>query len=233
MKIVFCWDDGAKEDLKLIEYHKKYQIPGMFFVPTINKEGRSVLGSEELIEASKTELIKFGGHTQNHVYLKTLPISNVMGEVLQNVKYLENTLQCKIKHFCFPGGSYNKKIIKIIEPYFDTLRTADTCSFRIKKNKILKPSIHFYNRGKKSLLLNCIRHASIREFFFILFHIKKDYFDLIKDIIDFESKKSESQIIIWGHSWEIEEFQLWDKLDLLFDYLKKNYSDSIVTYDKL
>ena len=46
MKIVFTWDDGALEDLKLFELHRKYNIPGMFFVPNFNKEGREVLTPE-------------------------------------------------------------------------------------------------------------------------------------------------------------------------------------------
>ena len=46
MKIIFSWDDGALEDQKLFELHEKYKIPGMFFVPTFNREGRKVLTKE-------------------------------------------------------------------------------------------------------------------------------------------------------------------------------------------
>ena len=51
MKLALSWDDGALEDRRLFDLHEKYQIPGMFFVPTRNKEGRSVLTPDMLRNA--------------------------------------------------------------------------------------------------------------------------------------------------------------------------------------
>ena len=39
MRVIFSWDDGAPQDKKMYELHEKYKIPGMFFVPTKNREG--------------------------------------------------------------------------------------------------------------------------------------------------------------------------------------------------
>ena len=67
MKLAFSWDDGALEDQKLFELHEKYQIPGMFFVPTKNREGREVL-SPNIIKRAESQYVSFGGHTDNHTY---------------------------------------------------------------------------------------------------------------------------------------------------------------------
>ncbi len=32
---------------------------------------------------------------------------------------------------------------------------------------------------------------------------------------------------LWGHSWEIEKFDLWDELEKLFKYLKEHHSESL------
>ena len=47
-RVCFTWDDGCPSDLKLIDLHNKYNIPGMFFVPNCNREGRPVLTKEQI-----------------------------------------------------------------------------------------------------------------------------------------------------------------------------------------
>ena len=46
---------------------------------------------------------------------------------------------------------------------------------------------------------------------YVLTHGMKDYFDIINGIIQREKKKEDRVIVIWGHSWEIEQYNLWDK----------------------
>ena len=81
MKIVFSWDDGALEDLKLFKLHEKYNIPGMFFVPTKNRENRGVL-TPQMIKEANPNLISFGAHTQNHTIDKH-PLDTVEMKLFQ------------------------------------------------------------------------------------------------------------------------------------------------------
>jgi hypothetical protein len=60
MKTAFSWYDEALEDRKLFELHEKYEIPGMFFVPTRNREGRDVLTPQMMREA-ESKYVGFGG----------------------------------------------------------------------------------------------------------------------------------------------------------------------------
>lgn len=234
MKIVFCWDDGAKEDLILFKLHEKYKIPGMFFVPTHNREKRDVLSKEEISNASNSPFIFFGGHTENHIYLKEIPNKTKIKEELSlNKCYLENATNSKIEHFCFPGGSYTRNIFRETKLIFKTARTADTCSFKGNKNGLIRPSFHFYDRGVKSLIANSAKHGSFKEMIFFIKERKKDYFDLIKETIQLESKNKNKIIIIWGHSWEIEEKNLWGKLEDLFDFVSANYCECIIRYEDL
>ncbi|CAK7050886.1 polysaccharide deacetylase family protein [uncultured Phascolarctobacterium sp.] len=231
MKIVFSWDDGALEDQKLFELHEKYSIPGMFFVPTYNREERKVL-TPYMLRNAKSENIFFGGHTFRHTYLTDICIEGVDVEILNNKKYLEDCLGYSIDHFCLPGGKYNSEVLKKVFKYFSTVRTAETMNFYNDCN-ILRPSLHFYPRGIKSLIFNALLHNSYGELIQLLSNMNLNYFDLMKKIIDFESTKEMSQVLIWGHSWEIEENGLWDNLDMLFEYISVNYLSSCVKYDDL
>lgn len=233
MQIAFSWDDGALEDLKLFELHEKYGIPGMFFVPTRNSEGKEVLASSQ-IQSVNHELISFGGHTDNHVYLTDINPLNVEKEISENKRYLEEVLNGyqALEHFCLPGGKYNPQIVETALKYYKTVRTADTMCFK-NDSSLVKPSFHMYPRGKKSLLGNACRNRSWMEAVMVLLHPGKDYYQLIKSLIDFEAKSLEAKIIIWGHSWEIEEQNLWGTVENLMKFLTEQYADSIVNYSKV
>lgn len=219
MKICFSWDDGAVEDEKLISLHEHFSIPATFFIPTYNREGRAVISSD-IIKKTESEIIRFGGHTANHTYLTDIPFSEVENEIVSNKSYLEDLLGHEISDFCFPGGRYNEKILQKVYEYYKTARSADTMNFSYNEG-IFKPTFHFYPRGLKSLLGNGIRNMNIRETLFVLMKYKNDYFEMIKKFLDFENNESEKIIAIWGHSWELEKFDLWDKLIDLMKYTKK------------
>lgn len=230
-KIAFTWDDGALQDIRLFELHRKYHIPGMFFIPAQNSEGRAVL-SENQIRKNADELISFGGHTQNHVYLTDICHENIETEIVQNKEYLENILQRKINHFCFPGGKYTQEIKEISFRYYKTVRTADTMNFKKPENFVLRPSIHFYPRGILSLAGNGIRQHSYREVMFVIRNKDLDYFELLRKIIEIETEKN-GYVIIWGHSWEIELLDLWNKLENFFAFLSSGFREYIVDYENL
>lgn len=72
----------------------------------------------------------------------------------------------------------------------------------------------------------------MKQTFNIALLARCDYFDTIKKMIKNQSN-SDSDIMIWGHSWEIEELNLWNKLEDLFVFLKENFYDSCCKYDDL
>lgn len=231
MRICFSWDDGSLFDLKLMEINKKYNIPAIFFVPNTNVEGLEVISDNQILDSLNCGLFSYGGHTENHTYLSTLSFEQIETSVINNKNYLEKLTNRHILHFCFPGGDYNKRNLKIIKKHFKTFRTADTMNFRRKKS-LVKPTIHFFDRGKKSLLFNCLRNFSLREFFIILFNCKKKYFDIIKILIK-KSSNSNKDIIIWGHSWELEKYDLWNEYESFIKFVSAEYRDCVVDYDTM
>ena len=213
MKIAFSWDDGALEDQRLFKLHEKYEIPGMFFVPTKNREGRDVLTPKMMREA-ESKYVRFGGHTENHTYLTEIPLSEVVQEVFSYKAFLENVLGHEVDDFCLPGGRYTPEILEIIYKHFKTIRTADTMNFRYYGG-VLKPAIHFYPRGNKSLLGNALRNKSFSQGIHVILHYDINYFYLISNLIKREENDSHSVVMVWGHSWELENEQLWIELEKL------------------
>lgn len=231
MKIVFSWDDGAREDLKLISMHEKHDLPAMFFVPTINREGRDVLTAAE-IKSADSSLISFGGHTQNHSFLTMVERKDLDEEIYKNQEYLSDILGKKIEHFCLPGGKYNDEVLSVAYKYYKTVRTADTMNFK-NPDVLIKPSFHLYPRGYKSLIGNAVRNKSKNELLNLLLHPHREYFKTLKELIDMEAGNEKAEVVFWGHSWELEEFDLWNDLENIMSFISNNYKESCISYNCL
>lgn len=228
--ISFSWDDGSPFDLKLVELHEKYQIPCTLFVPNVNSEGLKVMNPYE-IKNVHSNLIDIGCHTKNHTYLNTIPMEKVYDEVMDNKKYLEDILGSKVSKFCFPGGKYNKNILRIIDGEFETLRTANTMNSRFE-GYLRTPTFHFFQRGLKSNLLNTIKQKdSMLKIIIPGLLSSKDDFEFMDYCIEKMNLDSHFyKLHVYGHSWEINDFELWEKLEKLFKSLSNNYKQSIVAY---
>ncbi len=225
----FSWDDGAIEDLKLMDLSLKYSIPGIFFIPATNSE-RSVLSGENIKKIAENNF-EIGAHTYSHSYLTGLSLDKANEELLTGKTYLEQLLGNKVSHFCFPGGKFNSELVEVSKQYYQSARTADTGSISQNNSFLIKPTFHFYNRGKKSLIYNGLKNSFKFSILATKYISCPDYFDLIKKIIEDLSKSNNIyDIMIWGHSWEIEKFKLWDKLEDLFQDISRKYRENIIAY---
>ena len=147
----------------------------------------------------------------------------------------QNTLDIlgrEVPHFCLPGGKYTPEILDEVYRHYRTVRTADTMNF-CNEGTLIKPTFHIYPRGKKSLLGNAWRNGSYGALTQTLLH-GGDYFSAIRHLIAWADKaKPETEIILWGHSWEIEELGLRQELEGLMAHLAENYGSQCVPYDAL
>lgn len=234
MKIAFSWDDGAPEDRKLAELHERYELPGIFFVPTSNCEGRDVLSASDL-RAFASNLVSIGGHTRSHHYLTQIPSDQVNGEIADNKAYLEDVLGQKINHFCLPGGKYNKNILETALSLYETTRTAETMCFK-PQGHILRPSFHVYPRKYYDRCGNAVRHGAAGILMPLIQH--PEWTNQIAEMVKFmlmyiDNHHCDAEMIIWGHSWEIDELGLWGQVEEIFREVKEHYSKQCVSFDEL
>ena len=229
VNITFSWDDGAIEDMKLLDLSLKYSIPGIFFIPATNPE-RSVISKED-IKSIAINNFEIGAHTFSHAYLTKIPLEKAEEEMAIGKAYLEQFLGKEVSHFCFPGGKFNPKLVEVSRQYFKSARTADTGSISHDNSFLIKPTFHFYNRGKKSLIFNGIKNSFPISLLAIKNILSSDYFEIIKKIIeDLSNSNDIAYVMIWGHSWEIEKYELWGKLEDLFQDINGKYPGNILSY---
>lgn len=191
--LLTSWDDGSIHDLRLALLLKKYDIPAIFYIPC-NCE----LNDEEIRFLSKD--FKIGGHTVTHPDdMKRLSKSRQEGEVGDNKKMLEAIIQQKIVDFAYPSGKYNDVTIDVVKKVgFKRARTTMSGSTELNQDPYkIRPSVHCYPETSKYNKPDWQNEARIRF----------DY--VIKNGGRFE---------LWGHSWEIEKFGLWEELENFLKY---------------
>lgn len=218
MILTTSWDDGHPLDIRLLELLEKYSIKGTFYIPLCNPENE-VMQTNLIQEISNYQEI--GGHTVNHKFLDALNYKEAKYEIYQCKLLIENIISKQIDAFCFPGGRYsNRDIELILNAGFLFGRTTKLLSATNVNSYLMNTSIQVFNHSSITLSKHCIRHfnfhALISNFLFI--NSNRDFFELA--ISNFLKQIKPYDVLhIWGHSWEIDKFNLWNRLEDLFKYL--------------
>lgn len=221
--ITFSIDDGNKLDLKVLELLEKYNIKATFYIP--KKFHLKTLTDKEIKLISQTQEI--GGHTLNHVHLNTLSTDEQTKEILGSKKYLEVLIGRQALMFSYPNGDYNETSISMVKRAgFKGARTTNCCYFKIDDPFQMPVSLQIYpfpllKKTSEYSYLFWIRHILDQHNEYKKF-IKQynlglnfSWFQLAKSMLEY----NRDVFHIWGHSWEIEKFNMWKDLEKLFKYI--------------
>lgn len=112
--VIITFDDGFRDQYKnAFPILKKYGFTATFYVKTnnLNKGGMTWDELEELKEAGNI----IASHSVNHLDLTKMTDEELKSELEESKNILEKNLGIEIKHFCYPGGTYSKKIITALK----------------------------------------------------------------------------------------------------------------------
>ena len=194
-QIVFSFDDGARQDLKLANLLLKYKLPAIFYIPTTTE-----LKTEEIMELSKH--FEIGGHTFSHPEnLRDLNDEWAYDDIYANKKWLEDIIGDKITKFCYPSGRYDDRIIKQVKRAgFKEARTTLVLHTEFPENKFkTHPTIHIYPNRKE------YKGQKWSE-------LAIEYFGKVME----EGGRFE----MFGHSWEIDKFGLWEEFEKVLKVMR-------------
>lgn len=215
--ITTSWDDGHPMDLKLAELLDKYNLPGTFYIPRVNSE-YPVMDENSIHDLSKK--FEIGGHTLNHVRLySTRSAGFLETEIKGCFDWLKDLQGFNPVSFCFPGGVLNKAAIRAArDTGFEVLRTTELLSTSIASADHLSPTtLQLFDHPRISYLKNLVKRQQYRSF--VSWLAGTDGSNNIFRLVDFyleQVEKNDGCFHLWGHSWEIEEYNLWEKLEMVF-----------------
>ena len=194
--VTFSYDDGVTQDKRLVELFSRYGLKATFnlnsgiqsYAEVFENHGRSIhrLNAKELPKLYKGHEIAV--HCLTHADLARCDEETIYNEISRDKWIHEQTFQSEICGMAYPFGTYNETVMKIAADcgirYARTV--IETGDFEISENLLeLKASAH---------------------------HNREDLFEMIDRFLTLDADQPQL-FYIWGHSYEFEVDQNWDRLE--------------------
>ena len=215
------WDDGDPCDLWLAEALAKRSLPATFYVPLRNREGRSVLDAAGLRDLFSLG-VEIGAHTVSHRVLRGLSDSHLFDEVMGSKQLLEEELGKEVKMFCYPRGRFDERVVHcVIQAGFKGARTTRMLAQGLEFNPYEMPtSLQAFPHSPLTYLKNLGRRKDIQGIgrYFKDYLRCENWVELGKKLF-VEVMEHGGIWHLYGHSWEIEKFDLWDQLNDLLAFV--------------
>jgi peptidoglycan/xylan/chitin deacetylase (PgdA/CDA1 family) len=214
--VTTSWDDGHVLDMRLATLLKKYGIAATFYISPKDREISSIdrLTNEQIRELSQD--FEIGAHTMTHPDLRALDAAEAQKEIVESKKYLENVIQKPIVSFCYPSGLHSpRESVLVQQAGFKLARTVIRFATTIGPDPFALPTtLHAYDHWLDAWRIAVF--ARFNPFAFIRYYRHWDV--LAKAMFDRVSKTG-GIFHLWGHSWEIEKSNNWDRLEEVFMYI--------------
>lgn len=194
--VTFSYDDGIVMDRRLVEIFNRYGMKATFNLNSGIQTGANSFDIKGMLVsrmnmAGLKELYaghEIAVHTLTHAKLSRCDEETIYNEIARDKENLEHYYGQKVEGMAYPYGVYNDTVIRIAkECGIRYARTViETGDFEISENLLeLKASAH---------------------------HNRADLFDMIHRFLEMEPEKPQL-LYIWGHSYEFEVAQNWDRIE--------------------
>jgi peptidoglycan/xylan/chitin deacetylase (PgdA/CDA1 family) len=229
--VTTSWDDGDIRDLRVAELLLRYGVRGNFYVPVKPFRGLPSLNVSQMRNMSGAGL-EIGAHTVDHEIMSELTPAQTAEVVTSCKRYLEDNLGVEVPMFCYPRGRYKAYTI-------ECLRRAGYQGART--TRMLATSTHFdpfemptssqaFPHSTVRFLRNMARAKNLPGMYDYLAHLHNegDWVALGKKMFDRVAQDGG----IWhlyGHSWELDELNLWAGLEELLSYVEGREGFSYLT----
>jgi len=172
-------------------------LPGIFYIPTnaeLNSQDIRFIGDH----------FEIGGHTASHpADMKLLSDADLYSEIVENKGFLESVIGRPITSFAYPKGKYDQRVVDAVAAAgYKGARTVDVGNILSAEDPYrTRPSFHIQPNRKEYGGMNWLCWG-------------KDLFAKALEVED-------SVFHIWGHSWEVDQYGLWNELDAFFADIKE------------
>ena len=194
---------------------KQYGLKATFYVSPRNKEWAEgdLLTTNEIREIGND--FEIGSHTVTHPRLPTIPESRARKEIIDSKAILEDITGQAIMSFCYPGGAYTSVHPQLVKDAgYRFARTVIRYAFGVDEPYEAPTSIHAYNHWRSDFW----KIASFAKFQPVAIRHCLEWDSLGRAMFD-RVAGTGGVFHIWGHSWEIDQHNDWERLESMFRYL--------------
>lgn len=218
--LTLSYDDGVVQDIRLIALMDKYGIKGTFNVNSAcyldeNAQREKYCGRMKLSEAKELYINsghEVAVHSLTHPFLEKLKPHEVIKEVLEDRKRIENDYSVFARGMAYPYGTYSDEVVDILKDcgicYSRTVKS--TLDFGFPENWLtLHPTCHHKNPKLMELAENFLKQSR---------YISNNL-----------------MFYLWGHSYEFDSDNNWNVIEDFFKFVSNKediwYATNIEIYD--
>ena len=190
--LTMSYDDGRSADRKLVEIFNRYGIKGAFHINSGLLNNEDHIQEHELKELYQGQEVS--AHTVTHPTIARSPKEQIVDEIVEDRKNLEQIMGYTVRGLSYPNGSYNS-LIKNMLPYLgiEYARTVhSTRGFSIPDDFLeWNPTCHH----------------------------KADLMALADLFVNFNKSQYLYMMYVWGHSYEFDQDDNWDLIEEFCRYV--------------
>lgn len=249
---VTSWDDGRESDARLAKLLDKYGLKGTFYITTCKtaelhplsggrKSEYGLADRGERISDSEIRKIsknhEIGCHTHTHPLLTELTGKEMENEIMKSKKTLEKITGRRVVSFSYPYGKYSGSTIPALKELgFSNARTVGRFNIYLPDNAFeICPTIDAFPRNippGPNFIKDFRRNAkaSTSEVMLMLAG-KPNWLRFAKILFDIAYKRG-GVFHLYGHSWMLNKFKMWNDLEKFFKYVS-SYDIEPVTVSEM
>lgn len=221
MLVTTSWDDGHPIDLRLAEILDRHNCLGTFYIPNMNAEGAPVMQRSEIRRLGQH--FEIGGHTRDHVSLTRLAPHMAAQQISSNKKWLEDLLGREVICFAYVRGRHNRTTRRLVrDAGFRYARTVKNLAAAAGSDCYQIPTtLQFFPHSDDTYIRNCLSGGPDFSRLALLRAIlgKHGLLDRLYRAAELCHRRG-GCFHLWGHSWELNDYDLWDELDCFLAHLR-------------
>ena len=232
--VTTSWDDGGALDVKLAQHLREHGVSGTFYW-TVASEQFPMAGASEAREILALGM-EIGSHTMTHPDVTAIDADALQWELEESKEQLEDLTGREVSSFCYPFGYFNDRAASAIASAgYRLART--TVGFRndLGPDPFHMPvTIQVYPHGRRVHASHALKEKNIAGLgrWLTSYKAGADLASLAEAALD-EMENKGGVLHLWGHSWELEEFGLWETLDELLEMVSDRPGVTHVTNAEL
>lgn len=190
--LTLSYDDGREADRRLIGILNQHKIKGTFHINSGLLEVGDRIQKEEIKELYEGHEV--ATHTFTHPTIARCPMEQVVQQILEDRKELEDIVGYPVRGLSYPNGSYNEKIKEVL-PHLG-----------IAYSRVVGSTQHF---GMPSDLFAWQATC----------HHKTNLLKLAEDFLGLHKKQYLYTMYVWGHSYEFDVDNNWELIEQFCSYV--------------
>ena len=206
------WDDGSPSDTRVADLLHSFGLLGTFYASTGPEGARSISDSDLRRIARDHEL---GNHGRTHTPFLSLSSTDIEDEVRWGDRELSR-FGSPGKIVAPPKGKMDARVVRTLRELGYHVRSAPVLATRSRRATWFEPSLQFYPHTWSAITRNMARRRLLPAAPLLLTWARGgDFRQRTLDLVRVAAERLPC-VHVWGHSWEIDQLDLWDALEDVF-----------------